>query len=243
MDAELLSRVQFALTASFHFIFPPLSMGLGLMLVVARRHLPPDEGPEVAPAVVLLGQGLRPDLRAGRRHRDRPGVRVRDELGRLLAVRRQRVRQPARGRGRLRVLPRRWLPGADALRRQPARAAAVAVLDLHGRLRGAFQRALDPDGQLLDADPAGLRDRQQPGRDDRLLGGRVHAVVHPAPAARLGGVVDGRGRADAERQRLVPAQEAPRRAGQVEHARRAAPSSSSSRRPTSSSSGRTWRSR
>ena len=34
MDAETLSRVQFALTASFHFIFPPLSMGLGLMLVV-----------------------------------------------------------------------------------------------------------------------------------------------------------------------------------------------------------------
>jgi cytochrome d ubiquinol oxidase subunit I len=34
MDVETLSRVQFALTASFHFIFPPLSMGLGLMLVV-----------------------------------------------------------------------------------------------------------------------------------------------------------------------------------------------------------------
>jgi cytochrome d ubiquinol oxidase subunit I len=34
MDAETLSRVQFALTASFHFIFPPLSMGLGLMLVI-----------------------------------------------------------------------------------------------------------------------------------------------------------------------------------------------------------------
>ena len=34
MDVELLSRVQFALTASFHFIYPPLSMGLGLMLVV-----------------------------------------------------------------------------------------------------------------------------------------------------------------------------------------------------------------
>ena len=34
MDPELLSRVQFALTASFHFIFPPLSMGLGLMLLV-----------------------------------------------------------------------------------------------------------------------------------------------------------------------------------------------------------------
>src|SRR6187431_2860159 len=34
MDAETLSRVQFAFTASFHFIFPPLSMGLGLMLLV-----------------------------------------------------------------------------------------------------------------------------------------------------------------------------------------------------------------
>ena len=34
MDAETLSRVQFALTASFHFIFPPLSMGLGFMLLV-----------------------------------------------------------------------------------------------------------------------------------------------------------------------------------------------------------------
>lgn len=34
MDVESLSRIQFALTASFHFIFPPLSMGLGLMLVV-----------------------------------------------------------------------------------------------------------------------------------------------------------------------------------------------------------------
>ena len=34
MDAETLSRVQFALTASFHFIYPPLSMGLGLMLVI-----------------------------------------------------------------------------------------------------------------------------------------------------------------------------------------------------------------
>jgi cytochrome d ubiquinol oxidase subunit I len=33
VDPELLSRVQFALTASFHFIFPPISMGLGLMLV------------------------------------------------------------------------------------------------------------------------------------------------------------------------------------------------------------------
>jgi cytochrome d ubiquinol oxidase subunit I len=33
MDPELLSRIQFALTVSFHFIYPPISMGLGLLMV------------------------------------------------------------------------------------------------------------------------------------------------------------------------------------------------------------------
>ncbi|MFH2204749.1 MAG: cytochrome ubiquinol oxidase subunit I [Elusimicrobiota bacterium] len=34
MDALLLSRLQFAFTISFHYIFPPLSIGLGLVLVI-----------------------------------------------------------------------------------------------------------------------------------------------------------------------------------------------------------------
>jgi cytochrome d ubiquinol oxidase subunit I len=34
MDVEILSRIQFALTISFHYIYPPLSIGLGVMLVV-----------------------------------------------------------------------------------------------------------------------------------------------------------------------------------------------------------------
>ncbi len=34
MNPELLSRLQFAFTISFHFIYPPISMGLGLLLVV-----------------------------------------------------------------------------------------------------------------------------------------------------------------------------------------------------------------
>jgi cytochrome d ubiquinol oxidase subunit I len=34
MDAELLARLQFALTAAFHYIYPPLSIGLGICLVV-----------------------------------------------------------------------------------------------------------------------------------------------------------------------------------------------------------------
>jgi Cytochrome bd terminal oxidase subunit I len=33
MDPVILSRLQFALTASFHSIYPPISMGLGVLLV------------------------------------------------------------------------------------------------------------------------------------------------------------------------------------------------------------------
>lgn len=34
MDAEILARIQFAFTISFHYIYPPLSIGLGLMMVI-----------------------------------------------------------------------------------------------------------------------------------------------------------------------------------------------------------------
>ena len=33
-DVALLSRIQFALTAAYHFIFVPLSIGLGLILAI-----------------------------------------------------------------------------------------------------------------------------------------------------------------------------------------------------------------
>ncbi len=34
MDVELLARLQFAFTAAFHYIYPPLSIGLGVILVI-----------------------------------------------------------------------------------------------------------------------------------------------------------------------------------------------------------------
>ena len=34
METEILARVQFALTIAFHYIYPPLSIGLGLLMVV-----------------------------------------------------------------------------------------------------------------------------------------------------------------------------------------------------------------
>lgn len=34
MDVEILSRIQFAFTVAFHYIYPPLSIGLGVLLVI-----------------------------------------------------------------------------------------------------------------------------------------------------------------------------------------------------------------
>ena len=34
MDVEILSRIQFAFTIAFHYIYPPLSIGIGLLMVV-----------------------------------------------------------------------------------------------------------------------------------------------------------------------------------------------------------------
>ena len=34
MDVEILARLQFAVTIAFHYIYPPLSIGLGVLLVM-----------------------------------------------------------------------------------------------------------------------------------------------------------------------------------------------------------------
>lgn len=40
MDVEVLARIQFAFTVAFHYIYPPLSIGLGLVLVIMEgMHL------------------------------------------------------------------------------------------------------------------------------------------------------------------------------------------------------------
>lgn len=38
MDAVLLARIQFAVTIAFHYIFPPLSIGLGLVMVILEAR-------------------------------------------------------------------------------------------------------------------------------------------------------------------------------------------------------------
>ena len=45
MDVVLLSRLQFALTIMFHYLFPPLTIGMGVVLVYLEGHVPADRGP------------------------------------------------------------------------------------------------------------------------------------------------------------------------------------------------------
>ena len=127
MDIVLLSRIQFAVTIGFHYLYPPLSIGLGLMLVVM-------EGLYLKTGNPLYHQMTRFWVRifglifafgVGTRHRH--GVRVRHQLVAVLAVRGRHLRQPAGGRGHLRLLPRVGLPGDPALRLGP-RGAADALL-------------------------------------------------------------------------------------------------------------------
>jgi hypothetical protein len=41
MDVEILSRLQFAGTIMFHYLFPPLSIGLGLQLFLCELAYEP----------------------------------------------------------------------------------------------------------------------------------------------------------------------------------------------------------
>ncbi|MCU0315448.1 MAG: cytochrome ubiquinol oxidase subunit I [Fimbriimonadaceae bacterium] len=51
MSVELLARFQFALTIAFHYIFPPMSIGLGLLLVVLEASYLKTKSPDLERAV------------------------------------------------------------------------------------------------------------------------------------------------------------------------------------------------
>ena len=124
MDVVLLSRLQFALTIMFHYLFPPLTIGMGVVLVYLEGMYLRTQRPALRDRRALLDQDLRAQLRHRRRHRHRDGVRVRHELGGLLALRRRRLRLGAGRRGDLRVLPRVRLPRGARLRLGSRRADA-----------------------------------------------------------------------------------------------------------------------
>ena len=225
MDLVFLSRLQFALTIMFHYLFPPLSIGLGLIMVITEGRFLRDRRASLRGPGALLDPHLRGQLRRRRRHGHRHGVRVRHQLGHVLALRRRRVRLRARRRGHLRLLPRVRLSGRAGLRLGPGLAPHALLLDADGVPRLDVLGRVDRDRQLMAADARRLSHRRArrrgPGRDHRLLGDGVQPVQHASPrpcAARQlhPGLV-----LRAQRVRLVHPEEAPRGSGEAELPHRA----------------------
>ena len=83
MDVLMLSRLQFAFTIMFHYLFPPLTIGLGVVLVYLEGMYLWKRDPLYETAARYLDKYLRPELCPGRGDGHCNGVRVRHELGDL----------------------------------------------------------------------------------------------------------------------------------------------------------------
>lgn len=79
-DIVALSRLQFALTALYHFIFVPLTIGLSVLLAIMETNACDDEPPHLARHDQVLGCLVRHQLRHGRGDGHRHGIPVRHEL-------------------------------------------------------------------------------------------------------------------------------------------------------------------
>ena len=104
MTAELIHRLHFAFTITFHYLFPQLTMGLAVLIVVLKSVALKTGSEEWDRGCALLGKDLRHQLRVRRRHRHPHGVRVRYQLGAILTPLRRRNRSASRHGGRLQLL-------------------------------------------------------------------------------------------------------------------------------------------
>ena len=138
-DALTADRWHFGFTIMFHYLFPVLTMGLGVLIAVLKTAAAPEEGRPLRRRRPLLGQGVRDHLRHGGRHRDPDGVPVRHQLVALLALRRRSGRADALHGGRLRVLRRVVVPRPVPLRREARVADRSLALRGNG---GAWRRRL-----------------------------------------------------------------------------------------------------
>ncbi len=173
-------RIQFAFTIAFHYIYPPLSIGLGLVMVfMEAQYL--RTGNVIYEKMtrfwlrifaLIFGIGVA------------TGIVMEFEFGTNWAVyctvRRRCVRQRARRRRHLRVCIGVGLPGHPHLRLESRRPAGALLLHDHGYAGLDVLGYMDRGGQLVAANTHGLsyRRRRTEGarRDHRLLGHGVQPV-------------------------------------------------------------------
>ena len=85
--AELLARIQFAFTVSFHIVFPAFTIGLASYLAVLEGLWLWKRRRGLSRALRLLEDDLRDRLRHGRRLRHRHELPVRHQLERASPTR------------------------------------------------------------------------------------------------------------------------------------------------------------
>ena len=168
-DPVLLARLQFACTAAYHFIFVPLTIGLGLILAINETRYYRSRDPKDAAAtkfwvkiftatfVLGLATGITMEFSFGTTGRITRGSSA------TSSVRRWR-------RGAARVLPGVHVPGRAAVRAQARVAEVLHGVGLARVVRLGSVGSVDPHCELVDADPGrrGAVRRRLEGRHHRL---------------------------------------------------------------------------
>ena len=202
MDVLPLSRLQFAFTAAFHYLYPPLSIGLGVTLVIMEGlwlktgqpiyHQMARFWTKVFALTFAIGvaTGIVMEFEFGTNWATYSRY-VGDVFGSALAA--EGIFAFFLESGFLAVL----LFGWDKVSRGRA-----LLRDLHGVSGRAFQRDLDRGGQLVAADAGGLHasraDGERPARGHHgFLGDGVQSVLDGSAQPRgvrrvAGGGVSGR---------------------------------------------------
>ena len=109
-------RIQFAFSITYHYLFPQLTMGLALLIVVFKVLALPHGQRAIQRSRAVLGTHLRPQLRHGGRDGHPARIPVRDQLGPVLQLRRRDDRPDPGDGGGLRVLSGIDLSGAVSVR-------------------------------------------------------------------------------------------------------------------------------
>ena len=210
MDVTLLSRIQFAMTIAFHYIYPPLSIGLGVVLVVMeglylKTRLPVYQQMtrfwvRVFGLTFALGvaTGIVMEFEFGTNWAAYSRF-VGDVFGTALAA-----------EGIFAFFLEIGLPRAAAVRLGQGRPADALLRHADGVPGRPFQRHLDRRGQLVDADarrlPPGRARPRHAGGGHRLLGDGLQPVDRRAADAHGARRVAGRRVPGHLGERLLPAE-------------------------------------
>ena len=171
-----LARVQFATTSIYHFLFVPLTLGLGPLVAVMQTAWYRTENEQLARLTKFFGTLFLINFAIG----VATGLVQEFEFGMNWSVYSKFVGNvfgaPLADRGTGGVLPRVDVPRALDLRLEPALAEAPPGHALDRRARLVDVGLLHPRRQLVDAGSGRLQDRERRGAADERLGAAVERL-------------------------------------------------------------------